>query len=90
MQTIDPVRAREQVDEERSLFVGQSVLIRRTNGAKQRATVRKLLDGREYMAPELLTFQVEFICDTTGQPAIRWCSAFDLLAWPVDWARRTS
>lgn len=73
-------------DQLNGLRLKQTVLIRRTSGAEQKARVVALADGREYMAPELATFQVEFLCDATIRPMRRWCTAFDLLPYPEGWA----
>jgi hypothetical protein len=64
-----------------ALDVGDVVRIRRTSGVEQPdATVVEVVDNREYKAPELQTFRVEFRCVETGKMATRWCSAFDLLS----------
>lgn len=63
-----------------SLKPGDHVVIRRTSGHRQEATVRWAVDRRDelYLAPECVAFSVEFI-DSDGRWKKRGCTADDLL-----------
>lgn len=64
----------------RPLVVDETVIIRRTSGAEQRARVTKVPDpsGWPYRAPELTAFEVTF--DTKRGQAWKWCDKLSLIA----------
>ena len=59
---------------------GDEVLIRRTSGATQRATVLNIESPKAlpYRAPELCVFEVEFLVD--DKRATRGCRASDFIS----------
>lgn len=62
-----------------SIEVGDKVVVRRTSGAEQEATVTWARDkvSRAYAAPELVSWFVTF--DVEGKPATKGCNAFDIV-----------
>lgn len=60
-----------------TLKFGDTVVIRRTSGAEQVATVNSVRSGIEYVAPEIVSFSVTF--EENGKTMVKGCNAFDLI-----------
>lgn len=60
-----------------ALDIGSTVTIRRTSGAEQVAKVTMLARDREYLAPEVCSFEVKF--QIGDKWAARGCCANDII-----------